>query len=231
MLKHCVVYIACLWHLSTIPINLILTPTTLCHNEMSMRVGVEAEFWCTKLKLVKWEITLSKLGLSLHGVADPDHRQKGQLCHTTSGINIARHYRWKATSTTSCDTLWVSLQLAMHLCWGHAITRAVHWVCVSLCEYVTISALMELAGPRDFFCTQAKNCVHPPIDNRGASTMHTSVCTYVHLAMYVYCTILLYNEGGGHMTFASKLAYIWWPPYLLGWATRCIYACASGRIF
>ena len=85
MLKHCVVYIACLWHLSTIPINLILTPTTLCHNEMSMRVGVEAEFWCTKLKLVKWEITLSKLGLSLHGVADP-HRQKGQLCHTTSGI-------------------------------------------------------------------------------------------------------------------------------------------------
>ena len=38
----------------------------------------------THIKFRKAVWTLSKLGLSLHGVADP-HR-KGQLCHTTSGI-------------------------------------------------------------------------------------------------------------------------------------------------
>ena len=45
MLKHCVVYIACLIvPLSTIPRNLILTPTTLCHNLATSCTGSFGDF-------------------------------------------------------------------------------------------------------------------------------------------------------------------------------------------
>ena len=65
---------------------------------------------------------------------------------------------------------------------GHAITRAVHWVCVSLCEYLT--SCFGGAGTRDFFWTQAQNivCIHPEENQPYIS------CVYVH----AYCCIRTY---------------------------------------